>query len=265
MYNVIKSQNFQTLRDYPTYIIPSIFLARSILIYCGTLSYCGLTPSGSLWLMNMLSDITFTVALFSIYYSWRICGWDLSDKTINNEIVSGTKRSAVYFGRFIPALLWSIAVYAAMVILPTLFITAVWGFSAFMHPKGAVIRCLLLLIPILRYVCVTAALNMATLDNRLSAVLAGLYPLIEIFADDPDKKSLVLDGLMVTRTAERFADTSLKSFEYVDTGDDVFRDITALQETLTFSDGLTISLISVGASVIILIAGFLIFRKRDLK
>ena len=105
---------------------------------------------------------------------------------------------------------------------------------------------------------------MVSLDHRLSAVLAGVIPVLENQMPD-DKGGIILDGLFVTRTINRFADTSLSSYEWYKDADGKVKDIMVLQETLTFDDGLKIALISIGGSIILLIGGYLIFRRRDLK
>lgn len=258
MLNIIKAQNYQTRND--------IVVVASLLII-GVLSvispmFNGIRFSdltGSVYAIN--SEKMFLLFLVLII-TVRVCGWDQSDKTINYEILAGHGRKAVYFGRIIVSLIWSLISCAVLMFVPLGVCSAIngWGYSA--DFTWVMIRYLLAFLPIIRVTLELALLTFILRSSGLSLVLG--YLLIDF--------SAMAEMLMDEKTANRFfwvlgVPNLMRitgfpdySYGYVN-GEDVIIFDSALSPSLIIA--------TIAASVLVsaacLLLGCIAFKKRDMK
>lgn len=258
MLNIIKAQNYQTRNDI---VVVASLLTLGMLCVISPLfngvRLDGIT--GSVYAMN--SEKTFMLIIV-LFITARVCGWDQSDKTINYEILAGHGRTAVYFGRIIVSLIWSLVSCAVLMFLPLGIFSAIngWGYSA--DFSWAMIRCLLAFLPIIRVALELALLTFLLRSSGLSIVLG--YLLVEF--------SAMADMLMDEKTANKFfwalgvpnlmhvTGYTDYSFGFVD-GEDVIVFESALSPSMIIG---TVAA-SVIVSVVCLLLGYIAFKKRDMK
>ena len=144
---------YQTVRDNGTYytfiggIIAFVMMFFSIAEEGIKLNEL----TGSEYMSNMSGSLT--TLLLALVFTVRICGSDMTDKTINNEMLTGIKRNKVYAGRIIVSLFYVMFCYILFTVLPVVIIGAVNGWGYTMPLKEAVLRLSLGIFPVVRYVC----------------------------------------------------------------------------------------------------------------
>ena len=171
MLNILKTILRQTRRDMLLLIgvFYLLLMAGEMIVQNGVdWDTHGSTVSGVL--ANTLLIMT-TVAVGG--FTGRICGSDLRDKTANYEILFGKHRSAVYFGRFFAALIVSVVVIAAVVLITVLFLTAKNGWGGAIPAQTAWAIFGLLMVMIFRCVCFFTALTFLS-GNDLVPLTAAL-------------------------------------------------------------------------------------------
>ncbi|MGN0650484.1 MAG: hypothetical protein ACI4KM_08620 [Oscillospiraceae bacterium] len=258
MLNIIKAQNYQARNDLV--IVVALLFIGVIYVLSPQLNNVPFSElTGSMYAVN--SEKTFLLFIV-LFITARICGWDQSDKTINYEILAGHGRAAVYFGRIITCLIWTLASCAVLMFAPLGFCSAVngWGYSA--DFSWVMIRCLLAFLPIIRVTLELALFTFLLRSSGLSIVLG--YLLIEfsaladfLFGMDSDSGISWALGVPNLMHVAGFSDYS---YGYVN-GEDVVVYNSALEPPLIFG--------TVAASVIVgavcLLLGYVVFKKRDMK
>ena len=101
MINVMKAQKYQLLRSISNYVI-----LLCSLIFMATILFAELSDeqvekiTGSMF-VSYIGEINLVMLpMIILVYTAVIFGNDLSDKTVNYELLSGIKRRDVFFGRF---------------------------------------------------------------------------------------------------------------------------------------------------------------------
>ena len=159
MYNVIKAQIYQLKRSKSTYLIifiALIFLVMGIVLELGSQ---GDDASASSMLMAMAESYVLFIPMITMAYTASICGGDLNDKTINYELLTGTDRRCVFFGRVLVSLTVNIIVTAFLLVVPVLIFTAFLGWGHTMSPEDAIMRCAATLFPLIRLTAFYAMLS----------------------------------------------------------------------------------------------------------
>lgn len=259
MWNIIKAQNYQARNDL-VIVVSLLFIGAmclSPLIENPHTDFSEFT--GSFFATN--SNISFLLILILIL-STRICGWDMSDKTINYEILSGHSRTAVFFGRIITSSVWAAACCAVLMFAPLAVCTLFNGWGHTVDFSGLLLRYLLAFLPILRINCEFALITFLVRNGGLSAILNyllidGLMIAEMIYSTKDDRSLSILFGVS---NFMKLTDFSNYRYGFVDGKDVVIFD-SSLEPTFIIG--------TIAASVLVagacLLLGSVVFKKSDLK
>lgn len=129
MKNIIRSQLYQMVRQRNLRAVFIGFTALSVM-YALT-GFANNSPSGSHTVAQTLSMVAITALMLISIFTAYICADDFTDKTANYDVMSGTLRRDVYFGRAILAV--AVSVIVGLAHLLTLVISAAlmqdWGYQ----------------------------------------------------------------------------------------------------------------------------------------
>lgn len=172
MINVIKAQKYQVLRSFSTYALllcSLIFIA--IILFAEISGEQVEKITGSMFFSYIGEINSMILPMLILIYTAVIFGSDLSDKTVNYELLSGIRRSNVFFGRFFVVMAVNIMVYLIITVPPMLIFTSLNGWGHTVMVKEVVIRYSLGVMPVIRY---TAFYTFITLVVRNNAVVIGI-------------------------------------------------------------------------------------------
>lgn len=259
MWNIMKAQNYQTKRDN---VIIYTFLA-ALLFFFLVVDYGAFDElSGSLFFAGDGEVVQILCIIVTLVLVCRICGWDLTDKTVNYEVLSGHKRAEVYFGRVVIGLLWSVVSCMVVTAIPILVFSIIKGWGESLGFLTALTHYMLLIFPLLRLACEITLLTFL-INNCYAAMLIG-WVLVAFSM----MGGMVLEELFDTRLTIHFATTNISALFQFDNystmeigGETVIVFKNTLEPSLVIST-IVVSLLVGGSCLAI---GYLIFRKRDLR
>ncbi len=255
----MKALHFQTKRD--NVVIYAILIG--LVLLCSSILVEGdwTALNGGTFFVKYGSMYPMLFAMIFVILIPRICGWDATDKTINYEIMAGHSRKAVYFGRVIVGLLWTMLIGIVMMILPLLVVTVMNGWGENINLGAVMLRCLLVLFPLFRFLCELILLTVL-MKNCYVAMLLGW-----VFTDAAIIASMVYTELTENALTAQLAVSNLTTLFTVDNykleyigGEDILVYSAGIRSSVVCST-ILVSLL-VGATC--LIAGYVIFRKRDM-
>lgn len=265
MFNVMKAQLYQTVRHNFLYYV--IFVLLCIFIVPELVS---MDPDmrddmcGSLALMLYSGSIPLAGTLIALLLTTYICGTDQTDHTMNYEIMNGTRRSAVYLGRVCASLLIGLAAAGVVIALPVLIASLIGGWGPCVTAQDALLRCLSALAPFIRCVAFFAFMTFLIGNGRLAMVINILITFIGTMVysimDAMDFDLPFWEHYTGLSSGSALFDMSNKRLSYV--GDKAYW---IVGEVLERQHGMQIVLVSLGVSAVILAAGLLLFRRKDLK
>ena len=196
MYNIIKSVNYSFTKSTPVIIIlfamffgPFLFLLEAV--HLGEFSLSDLT--GEMY-FQALPDLSMYYILLGMALCSLACGGDMSDKTINYEIMVGKNRNIVYGGRAVVALVYGGLITIIAMLLPMFVFTLINDWGSWIDFKDAMIRCALLL-PIMFRVVALFILVTVLIGSGGVAIIANyllfdaalvICSLVQEFGDDID-------------------------------------------------------------------------------
>lgn len=263
MFNVMKAQMYQLLRNNGTYYTFLAGLGVS-LFQCFVLadgSYSG-QLEGSVWLFVIGSGMPVILPMLSLAFVAMICGGDMGDKTINYEMLTGTRRSHVFMGRAVVSLIMSAACAFVTLALPILVIWAVNGWGNFMTVSDVALRVGTVIFPVVR---MTAFFIFAIFLFR-SSVAAALFGYMTVMAE----------LLMSALAEELLPDSALRSQLSVDLIEKVLipnnigidyvdgKDVQVVKDLLEMSDVSTAAISGLAGTAVFLLIGYLVFRRQDM-
>lgn len=263
MFNVMKAQRYQLLRSNLTYCI--FLFALGISAFICLISLPASIPfeqmTGSLWFVCMHGSYPMFLPMLTILFVIMICGSDLGDKTINYEVLTGTKRSGVYFGRVIMSEIMSVLCCLVTVGAPILFLTAVNGWGNAMTVSDVTLRIVSMIFPIIRltaFFTFFAFLFKSEVAVGVTAFIALMIEMMlcsleEIF--DPS----VLASLLSVFSLTRIFKIENIGFDYIDG-----KDVQVVKDLLETSTAMNTVISGIVGTAVLLIIGYMIFRKRDM-
>ncbi|MBO4867376.1 MAG: hypothetical protein J5582_12595 [Ruminococcus sp.] len=173
MINVIKAQKYQVLRSTSTYVIFILSVMFMATILFSEISDEEISKvTGSLFASYIGEINSVVIPVIIMIYTAMICGGDLSDKTVNYEMLSGIKRRDVFFGRFFVVLTVNILVYIVITALPMLTFSCLNGWGHTMAVKEVLIRYIAGLLPLIRFTSFYTFLTFL-MHNRAVVISVG--------------------------------------------------------------------------------------------
>ena len=175
MWNVIKAQNYQIKRSNSTWYVILFGLAMYVLACfdIGSLEFSEIT--GSAYFMQISGMWPFVGVALMLVLTCKVCGGDLTDKTLNYEILGGHSRRKIYFGRCVVAMLWSFGVGYLMVLIPVLFFTVINGWGNYASGKMVLTCYGLAAFPFLRLLCGIVMLTFLVRNMYAAGILGWTF------------------------------------------------------------------------------------------
>ncbi len=244
MGNIFKSVNYTVRRDIAVLIALITLIFFPVFTYIfnsdgGNLKFKDIT--GNMYYMLTMEGYIFLV-LIILLITCRIIGSDMSDKTINFEILYGQKMINIYAARVICAFLWSVLLVTILYAYPVVMFSVVNGFGEGIKEKDMVVRYMLSLFPSLRIVSFlilfTCALRNAGKAIALGYVLVEGAVILGSILQEFDVKSTYIFGIMNELA--------------------VFNAAESLKKTAPFT-----IIVSIVMTLIYLIIGYYIFSKKE--
>ena len=264
MYNIIKAQMYQIFRENATYytFIGGIgFTLLGIIFGVSeeTIDLSKMTGSEYLSMGSVGMPLLVVILVFTV----RICGGDMTDKTINYEMLTGTHRSKVYGGRAVVSLIFMLVCTFLLTLLPVIVFTALNGWGYTMPMKEGITRLALIFIPLIRLTSVFISLTFVTMNTGAVVAIGFIIIfaegmadlLVEQFIDSASKYLLPFFSLSQIEKIDYYNLT----FGYVDG-----KDVQVLQDGISAGTSAVIVLSGVIVTAAAILIGYSVFRKKDM-
>lgn len=151
---IIRSQLYQLCKERMIWIVfVGVMLVPFLNILVEGVINCEGNYPTQVYLYDM-SFMSIVVSLIFIFtFAGFVCCGDFLDKTSNYEIMTGHKRTEVYFGRVIPCLSVGVICFMIIVLAPIITNTVLHGWGTKLDVGQIVLRYVLLLFPVIRIFC----------------------------------------------------------------------------------------------------------------
>ncbi|MGN1136396.1 MAG: hypothetical protein ACI4SF_09280 [Oscillospiraceae bacterium] len=258
MQNLIKALNYQTRRDNVTIYAVIIGLLVSAMILMDNNAS---TMTGASFAVSSGELLPMALSYMSVVMATRICGWDMTDKTINYEVLSGHHRRQIYFARVIVSLIWTMVMAVIITALPVLIFSVLNGWGPETDLKLMLIRYAMLLLPLFRLICGYILISFAVGNFSGSAVACFLLTEAELMGYTllDELTNIHLGAQLALSNMVRLLELNGR-MGFVD-GKDIYIYDAALSSELAVN---TVGF-SLTAGIIYLILGFVLFSKRDMR
>lgn len=264
MYNVIKAQKYQLVRDNFTYIafFCGFVMMWAFLLISSEDGFHMNEAKASGYIANGGASVIATYLM--LVFTTRICGDDLKDKTINYEMLTGRKRSTAYFGRLFVSVAVGVIVYLVFCILPVIVIGAVYGWGYTMPVNEGVKRLVLDFIPLLRLICVFACITFITRSPLGSVALGFILTLIEslfIMLSDEQMLPFGIEKLapFLSMASSSVIATYNMKMDYIDG-----KDVGVVKDMLSANTVIMLVVSGIIACIVSSLLGYTVFRKKDM-
>ena len=265
MFNLIKAQQYRTLRDNATYIV--ILVGVIFHVFCQLVnmqnSAADQFDAGHLFLMSA-STFSFVGNMLLMALTSLICGSDMLDKTINYEPLDGAKRSTIYFSRFILSLCWGLGAVYAIILLPEIFMGLFAGWGNVISVAGFARRMAIMIFPFIRAISLYTALTFLIGDYRAVFAIGFIFSQFELLADmliqEITKLPPFVRAFFSVSSMNVLLDVENIGFDYLDA-----EDISVVKDSLTASDNIICAAICAVMAAAILFIGLALFKKKDMK
>lgn len=260
MWNIMKSQNYQIKRDNLT--VYAALLCLVLPVFGLLLDDAGLdSMDGSLFTVSMFAFFPYLFIIWSLIVITRICGWDMNDKTINYELLSGHSRVVVYFGRVFTGLIWTMFGGIVVSLLPILLLTAVKGWGHSLDFGETAVRYAVMLCPYFRWACELILLTFLVKSSHAAAVLGfvlfeGSLILATVLQEMTD---IDIDVQFATSNMLELSEVS--NFRDMLIGENTVSVYEAALDSKLMTGSVVISLV---VGIICLLLGYAVFRRRDM-
>lgn len=261
MWNLMKAQNYQARKDnFVIYVvIIGLLLMMGLALLDSPFSFEELT--GSIYMVAGSFGWSIVISVLTVLLVPRMFGWDMADKTINYEVLTGHSRTKVYLARAIVSIGRNMAIIMLLLLGSIGIFTLLNGWGNNMDPAGALQRMLLLVFPVFRLSCELLLLTVLLKNCYLSMVIGwgmtGALMVMSMIYIEAAGESRGL-GLSLL-TIMKLLDFSNYKLEFLG-GKDVAVYETALESTFV-AESIGVSLL---AGVVCLVIGYMVFRKRDM-
>lgn len=261
MWNVFRSLMYQTKRDI-VFVVFSILLLvfPTVVLVINVGSLEGLRGS------DIFIQFQEVAAMLNIFIALvvvpRISGWDMNDKTINYDVLSGHSRLQVFGGRVLASVTCATVLAILNTAIPVILATVCGGWGDTFPVANALAHFALMILTFIRMCCILILFTFA-LHNCYAAMLIG-YVYIGVSGG-------VI--LMLQELAGIELPTTVSAFLNME---DLVADNMSVQkingvQTAVYVENLTSGFVvetilgAIVVSAILLILGYAIFRRRDLR
>ena len=155
MINVFRSLNYYVRKDLAIVValITIVSIPVVAMAFMGSLDGLSFSDmTGATYYTGMNSDVTIISLVAALLVVTRLVGSDLSDKSVNYEILGGNRRIAAFLGRIAAGLLWGGMICWILISLPLGYFSLINGWGISVDMKWALLRQALMFLPLLRLV-----------------------------------------------------------------------------------------------------------------
>jgi len=211
--------------------------------------------SASEWISEgCLNALVPFVPIFIAFSVGDTCAGDFPDRTLYYELTSGKKRSEAYWGRAIPAIIFTLLALMILFIALPAIVTAKHGWGTYFGVSDLLIRYVMLIAPLLRIICTMIFISFI-LKKPLLVTLVGFGESVV---------NTVFAGAVSDVLGIGSVDKILNSYERWQVyGLDADMHL-ILDVTLRWSEMAASVLISLAVSALMLFLGYVYFHRDDL-
>lgn len=261
MWNIMKALNYQVKKDKFVIVVLIFGLLMPFIILLMETEGDVSGVSGGMYFAQYATAYPLVFVMVFVALIPRISGWDVTDRTMNYEVLSGHSRKEVYFARVFVSLFWAMLAGFVMMVLPQLLLALFHGWGENVSFADVVLRYLLVLFPLFRLACELIFLTFV-LKNCYGAMLIGWIGfdaamigcmLYKELTDQALGAQLAVSNLIQLFTLDNY------QLKYIN-GEDVPVFDSALGVSVIESS----ILMSLLAAFVCLGLGYAVFRKKDL-
>lgn len=264
MFNVMKAQKYQLLQSngtYYTFLAGFLLYAASCAIMMAD-SGSGAQLEGGSWLIFVNEPlIMFTPALTLVFTS-MICGGDMDDKTINYEVMTGTRRIEVYLGRAFMSMFMSVLCCMVTLVLPLLAVTLMKGWGNLMTTADVALRIAAMILPVIRFSAFFTFIAFV-MRNKTALLVSGFVLIFVEMIVSMFGGEFVSSNVMMYPFSLYSLQTIFK-IENFGIGYVNGQDVQYVKDVLEMSTVGTAAISGIVGTVIFLTLGFIAFRKTDM-
>lgn len=260
MWNIMKAQSYQIKGDNLTIygLLFSLLLPVAGLLLDDTaLDYM----TGSVYAVSMFSFLPFTFMIISLIIVTRIIGWDMNDKTINYELLSGHSRAQVFFGRLIMSLVWTIIASVIVAVIPLVIFTIINGWGHSLKVSDFAIRFAVFLCPYIRWICVVVFITTLAKNSNAGIIIGYMIFVFSMFASAIIEELLdvSLDSLLSSSNLLALSEVSNSRTQLI--GDEMVTVYEGAIETSLINSSIIVSLV---VGLVFILISYMIFKKKDM-
>lgn len=191
MINVFRSLNYYVRKDLAIVIALISIVSMPLLAMWFMSALDGISLSdmtGAAYFTGINGDVVTICMIPVMVIVIRLVGSDMSDKSVNYEILGGNRRINAYLGRLAAGLLWGTVICWALMSLPLGYFTLINGWGNTVDMKWALIRQLLMFLPLLRmvslFILLTFLTGSAGKGMALAFVISEAEAIFELIAHE---------------------------------------------------------------------------------
>ena len=263
MYNVMKAQKYQLLRSNSTYIILAIiFLGVGLCIFTELSDASSAELNASSVMIMMSEMLMIFLPMLTMLYTPNICAGDLKDKTLNYELLTGTKRRDCFFGRFFVAVIVNLLVNFALILIPALAFTAMYGWGHATTVQDYALRTVSIILPLIRMTALYTFFSFLIRNNTAVYAIGYVLSMIDMLASALLSEFFDSNILMYFLSFDTFNRVLVpKNYGY---GYFDGEDIMVVKDMLEVSTAVHAAAAGLAGTAVFLILGYLVFRKSDM-
>lgn len=264
MFNVMKAQKYQLLQSngtYYTFLAGFLLYAASCAIMM-TDSGSGAMLEGGSWLFFVKEPLTMFIPALTLVFTSMICGGDMDDKTINYEVMTGTRRIEVYLGRAFMSIFMSVLCCVVTLVLPLLAVTLMKGWGNLMTTEDVALRIAAMIIPVIRLSSFFTFIAFA-MKNKTALLVTGFIVIMAEMILSMFGGEFISPKIMMYPFSLYTLQTIFK-IENIGIGYIDGKDVQIVKDVLEMSTVSTAVISGLLGTAIFLTLGFIAFRKTDM-
>ena len=213
--------------------------------------------------MVSISDvISIMFMLIPMIFTPMICAGDIKDKTLNYEILTGTKRIKIYLGRVLMAVIVNVIIIYTVVLLISLISSAVYGWGYSMTLEDYSLRLAGVFLPYIRLTAFYAFFSILIMNNAFVYAIGYVFSMLEMLASILLKELFETDLIMYLLSFDAFNRLLVPANYGIGFAED--KDIMVVKDVLQTSTAMHAVFSGSLGTIVFVLLGYAVFRKRDM-
>ncbi len=266
MWNLVKAQHYQmrkskgiTLTLLLVVIIPFLFF---FIFTSDTAMGMGRDISAGEYMASVSTIFSPYIMMVTAILVPLLVGGDMVDKTLNYEILNGYSRVRVYFSKVAVAIFWSMVCTLIPVYVLLLLCTLINGWGINVDMELAWVRLFLLVFPMFQLVCEMVLVTFLVRNCYIAMALGYTFVSVGSLANlmYMELTDTTIDYVLTSGVLSKLMDFSNYQQQHAKGEEIIVYDV-ALQSG--YSIEIAVSSVLIG--VTLLVVGYLVFRKQDVR